>query len=165
MLDIVSTEYNTEWLSFPSLTRKRLYPNSINQIVDFQVIPNKRNVFAVFNKKCSFELLRAASNAESHKLQRIKKGRVDDLSCGAVSKMYGSELAIGMSTGFIKIFSVESGQFMPFRFRPDQIGNAVIGLDYSSNDEHLAAAYDSGDVGLFNLKAGVKTNVFNCNGP
>lgn len=165
MLDIISTEYSTEWLSFPSLTRKCFYPSTFNQVVDFQVIPHNRNVFAVFNKKSSFELLRAVNKAESHKIQRLMKGQVDDLSCGAVSKLYGSELAIGTSTGFIKIFSVESNQFLPFKFRPDQIGNSVIGLDYSCNDEHLAAAYDSGDVGLFNMNGGVKTNVFNCNGP
>lgn len=164
MFDVISSAHSTEWLSFPSLTPKCSYPNVNNQIVDFQVIPNK-NCFALFNRKSNFELMRAVSRTESHKLQRIKKGKTDDLSCGAIAKLYGSELALGMDTGFVRLFSVQSGQFMPFKFRPDQIGNSVIAMDYSSNDEHLAVAYDSGDIGLFNLKGGVKTNVFNCSGP
>lgn len=163
MFDLISTAHSTEWLSFPNLSIKYSYPNPNNQIVDCQVIPN-RNCFALFNRTSNFELLRTVIQPDRNQIQRIKKGKADELSCGALSKLYGSELALGMNTGFVRLFSVQAGQFMPFKFRPNQTGNAVIGMDYSGNDEHLAVAYNVGDVSLFNLKAGVKTSVFNTAG-
>lgn len=163
MLDLISTAHSTEWLSFANLSTKYSYSNPNDQIVDCQVIPN-RNCFALFNRKSNFELLRTVIQPDLNKIQRIKKGRADELSCGAISKLYGSELALGMDTGFVRLFSVQSGQFLPFKFRPNQTGNAVVGIDYSGNDEHLAVAYNVGDVSLFNLKGGVKTNVFNATG-
>lgn len=83
---------------------------------------------------------------------------------GAISKTFGGELALGLSTGIIRRFSVQAGDFIPNKLKPDRFGNSVIGLDYTSCDEHLAALYESGDINLFGLKTGVKTDVFRCEG-
>ena len=97
-------------------------------------------------------------------IQRIKKRQVDDISCGAISKVGGAEIAIGKTTGFIRLFNVQSGDYLPVKFKPDRVGNSVIGLDYSNTDEYLAAVYDSADVNLYGLKTGIKTDTFKLDG-
>lgn len=161
MFDVISTADTTEWHSFPDLNTKCSYSHVANGTVDFQVIPN-RNYFALFNRKFGLEFLRTVIKDATNDIQRIKKRQINDLVCGAISKIHGSELALGMSSGVIRLFSIKSGQYTPFKYRPDIIGNSVITLDYSNNDEYLAAAYESGDINLYALKAGLKTNIFHC---
>lgn len=159
MFDVISSAKNTQWSTFPTLWSKSTYSHVANEAVDFQVIPGK-NCFAQFNKKFGFELLRTHNNDNKELIQRIKKRHVNEITCGAIAKLCGSEISIGLSTGFVKIFSLEKNDYMPFSFRPDRLGNSVVGLDYSSSDEHLAAIYDSSDINIFGLKTGVKTNTF-----
>lgn len=159
MFDVISSAKNTQWFSFPSLCTKYTYSHVANETVDFQTIPG-RNAFTEFNKKSGFELLRTVSKDYVESIQRIKKRQIEDLSCGAVSKLYGSELAIGMSTGLIRIFSIEKAEFIPAKFKPDKHGNSVVGLDYSNDDAYMAAVYESSDICLFGMKTGVKTNSF-----
>lgn len=163
MLDVISAAKNTQWLSFPTLCSKYIHSHVANEAVDLQIVPGK-NYFAEFNKKFGFEVLRTTSKDNVDIIQRAKKRQFDDLSCGAISKLCGSEIAIGMTTGFIRIFSTQTGDYMPFKFKPDRIGNSVIGLDYSNNDEYLAAVYDSSDVNLFGMKTSIKTDTFRFDG-
>lgn len=163
MFDVISTAKNTQWNSFPTLCSKYSYSHVANEAVDFQVIPGK-NCFVEFNKKFGFELLRTVNKDNKELIQRIKKRQVDDLSCGAISKVNGGEIALGTTTGFVRLFSVQSGDFVPVKFKPDRIGNSVIGLDYSNTDEYLAAVYDSSDINLFGLKTGIKTDTFRFDG-
>lgn len=158
MFDVISTAKNTQWISFPTLTSKYTHPHVANESVDFQVIPGK-NCFVEFNKKFGFELLRTRDKDNKEVIQRIKKRKVDDISCGAISSS-GGQISIGMTTGFIRLFNVQSGEYVPVKFKPDRMGNSVVGLDYSSTDEYLAAVYDSADVNLFGLKTGIKTDTF-----
>lgn len=163
MFDVISSAKNTQWFSFPSLCTKYTYSHVANEAVDFQTLQG-RNCFAEFNKKSGFELLRTVSKDYVESIQRIKKRQIEDLSCGAVSKLYGSELAIGMSTGIVRIFSIEKGDYIPTKFKADKHGNGVVGLDYSNDDEYLATVYESSDICLFGMKTGVKTNSFALDG-
>lgn len=163
MFDVISSAKNTQWLSFPNLCTKYTYSHVANEAVDFQLIPD-RNCFAEFNKKSGFELIRTVSKNNVDSIQRIKKRLIDDLSCGAVSKAFGSELAIGMTTGLIQIFSIAKGEFLPLKIKPNKLRNSVIGLDYSNDDEYLAAVYEGADICLFGMKTGVKTDSFTCDG-
>lgn len=97
-------------------------------------------------------------------VQRIKKRKVDDISCGAIAKVGGAEIAIGKTTGFIRLYSLHTNDYVPIKFKPDRVGNSVNGLDYSNTDEYLAAVYDSGDINLYGLKTGIKTDTFKLDG-
>lgn len=163
MFDVISAAKNTQWLSFPRSCTKYSYSHVANEDIDFQVVPGK-NYFAEFNKKSGFELLRTTNKDGKDIIQRAKKRELDDLSCGAISKLYGSEIAIGLTTGFIRIFSTQTGDYMPYKFKPDRIGNSVVCLDYSNNDEYLAAVYDSYDINLFGMKTKIKTDTFRFDG-
>ncbi|XP_055309268.1 uncharacterized protein LOC129573096 [Sitodiplosis mosellana] len=158
MFDVISTAKNTQWITFPTLGSKYTHSHVANEAVDFQVIPGK-NCFVEFNKKFGFELLRTRDKDNKEVIQRIKKRQVDDISCGAIASS-GGQIGIGMTTGFIRLFNVQSGEYVPIKFKPDRMGNSVVGLDYSSTDEYLAAVYDSADVNLFGLKTGIKTDTF-----
>lgn len=163
MVDVISSGKNTQWHSFPSLHTKCTYSHIGNEPVDFQVVPG-RNCFLEINKKAGFELLRTLQKNNEEKIQRLKKHQLDDLNCGAVSKGFGCELALGMTTGFIRIFDVQTSQYTRRKLKPDKIGNSVVYLDYSNCDQYLAALYDSGDINLYGLKTGVKTDVLRFDG-
>lgn len=163
MYDVISTAKNTQWLSFPTLNPKCQYSHVANETVDFQVFPGT-NGFVEFNKSFGFELLRAISKDNKDVIQRVKKRQFSDLSCGCISKLCGSEIAIGTTTGTIRIFSVKTGDYMPIKFKPDRIGNSVVSLDYSKTGEFLAAAYDSADINLFSLKSNTKVDTYRFNG-
>lgn len=163
MFDVIATAKNTQWLSYPGLFSNYTYSHVENDAVDFQVIPGK-NIFVGFNKKFGFELLRTVNHDGKDIIQRIKKRKLDDVSCGAITKTNGDEIALGMTTGFIRMFSVTSGEMAPHKFKPDRIGNSVVSLDYSNTGEYLAAVYDSTDIGLYGLKTGVRTNTFKLSG-
>lgn len=163
MVDIISTSKNTQWHTYPNLQTKCTYSHIANEPIDFQVL-NGRNCFLQVNKKSGFELLRTKSKNGIDTIQRVKKRKMDDLQCAAPSKMYGSEFALGFSTGFIRFFSLQFNKFIPMEFQPDKIGNSVVCLDYSNCDEHLAALYESGDICLYGMKTSVKTGVFRMDG-
>lgn len=164
MFDVISTSKNTQWLTFPSLNSKcTSYSHVGNESVDFQVIPGQSG-FAEFNKSFGFELLRAINKDNKDVIQRVKKRQFTDLSCGAISKLCGSEIAIGTITGNIRIFSVQNGDYMPIKFKPDRIGNSVVDLDYSKTDAFLAATYDSNDINVFNMKSSAKESTFRLSG-
>lgn len=163
MFDVISTSKSTQWLSFPSLNSKCTYSHVANEAVDFRVVPDK-NGFVEFNKSFGFELLRAINKDNKDVIQRVKKRQFTDLSCGAISKLCGSEIALGTIAGNIRIFSVQNGDYMPIKFKPDRIGNSVVDLDYSKTDEFLAAAYDNSDINVFSLKSNAKVNTFRFSG-
>lgn len=163
MFDVISTAKCTQWSSFPKLCSISSYKHVANEAVDFQVIPGK-NCFVEFNKKFGFELLRTVNKDNKETIQRIKKHQVIDISCGAIAKGSGAEIAIGLTTGFIRLFNLQSGDYIPIKFKPDRLGNSVIHLDYSNTDDYLAAVYDNSDINLFGLKTGIKTDTFKFDG-
>lgn len=120
MLDVITSGKNTQWHTFPNLNTKCTYSHIDNEQVDFQVVPG-HNCFLEINKKSGFELLRAHNKDGTDIFQRLKKRQLDDLYCGATSKTYGSQLALGMSTGFIRIFDVQTGDFRPNKIKPGKI--------------------------------------------
>lgn len=162
MFDIISTARNTHWSSFPDICSKYEQSHVSNASCDFEVIPGK-NCFVEFNKKFGFELMRTAYRDNKEVIQRIKKRQVDEISCGTISNA-GTEIAIGQTTGFIRLFSVQTGNYIPIKFKPERVGNCVVDLDYSNSDEYLAAVYESGEIYLFGMKTGVKTNTFKFDG-
>lgn len=164
MFDVISSAKNTQWSLFPTLCSKYTLSHVANASVDFEVIPDK-NCFVGFNKKFGFELMRTRVCPEDNKevIQRIKKRQIDDISCGAITSS-GEQIAVGMTTGIIRLFSVQTAKPDSLKFKPDRIGNSVVGVDYSSTDEYLAAVYDSADINLFGLKTGIKTDTFKLDG-
>lgn len=163
MFDIISSGKNTQWHSFPILHTKSSYSHIANESIDFQLVAG-RNCFLEVNKKSGFELLRTINKNGTDSIQRMLKRNMSDLQCGAPSKMYGNEVALGLSTGFIRIYSLDHNELMPIKLKPDKVGNSVACLDYSNCDEHLAALYDSGDICLYGLKTSVKTDVYHFDG-
>lgn len=157
MFDVISSSKNTQWHSFPNLMTKYNYSHISNEPVDFQLITN-RNYFLEVNKKSGFELLRTQSKNNVDIIQRVKKRQMDDLRYAAVSKMYGSEIALGLSNGMIRLFNLEQGDFMPLKLKPNKIGDPVVCLDYSNCDEYLAALFDSRVINIYGLKTNIKTD-------
>lgn len=160
MFDVISSYTSTNLHSFPNLQSKCTYLHAGDGVADFQVFSGK-NGFMSINKKSGFELLQTLNENGTDSIQRLKKCQVDDLECGAVSKLnVGSELALGTSTGYIRIFNTEKANFMPVKLNAEK--SPVVGLDYSICDQYLAALYDNFTVNIFGLKTGVKTDAFRC---
>lgn len=163
MVEVIASGKHTQWLSFPNLHTKCEYSHILNEPLDFQLMAG-RNCFLEVNKKSGFELMRTVNKNGKDLIQRMIKRELSDLQSGAPSKMFGSEIALGLTTGFIRIFSINHSEFMPIKLKPDRIGNSVICMDYSNCDEHLAALYESGDICLYGLKTAVKTDAFKFDG-
>lgn len=161
---MISSGKNTQLHSYPNLETKYTYPHAGDESTDFQVIQD-RNCFVEINKKVGFELLRTVTKNGDNSIQRLKKRQLpDDLACGAVSKLYGNQIALGMTNGYVRLFDVQSGEFMNAKLKPDRIGKSVAGLDYTNCDEHIATLYENGDINIFGLKTHVKTDSFRCDG-
>lgn len=163
MFEVVSSAANTQWHTFPNLHTRCTYSHVGNEQVDFQLI-GKRNCILEVNKKAGFELLRTYTKNNVDMIQRLKKRQMDDLQCGAASKVYGSEIALGLSTGFVRLFNIQSGEFLPIKLKPNEIGNSVTALSYSSCDEYLAALYENGETSIFGLKTNVKMDTVRFDG-
>lgn len=117
MLEIISTGKNTQWHSFPNFHTKYSYSHINNEPVDFQVLPGK-NIFLEINKKYGFELMRTYNKDGNDILQRVKKCQLDDLICGATTKTNTSEVALGLSTGFIRMFNISTSKFISSKLSP-----------------------------------------------
>lgn len=117
MLEVLSSGKNTQWHSFPIFQTKCSYSHIANEPADFQVFPG-HNCFLEINKKSGFELLRTYNKNGTDIIQRVKKRQMDDLYCGATTKTNGTEVALGLSTGFIRMFNVNSGDFLSSKLRP-----------------------------------------------
>lgn len=163
MFEIISSAENTQWHTFPEFSTKYSYSHVANEKVDFELVSD-RNYFLEINKKCGFELLRTCKKNHVEIIQRVKKRQLDDLQCATVSRVYGSEVALGLSTGFVRLFSLKSGNFLPIKLKPNEIGNSVSALSFSCLDEHLAILYESGDISIFGMKTSVKTDTFRFDG-
>lgn len=163
MLEVISAAENTQWHSFPNFATKYTYSHVANEKVDFELVPN-RNYFVGINKKCGFEMLRTCRKNHVESIQRVKKRQLDDLQCGAILPGDGTELALGFSTGIVRLFNLHAGNFLPFKFKPNEIGNSVAGLSYNCADEHLAALYENGEITVFGKKTSVKTDTFKLDG-
>lgn len=163
MVDIISSAKSTKLHTYPFVSTKHTYSHIANEPCDFQIYPN-RNCILQINKKFGFELLHTINKNGVDIVQRIKKAKLDNLQCGAVPKSDSDEIAVGTTTGFVRIFDVQAGDFTPIKFKPDRVGNNVVALDYSNCDGHLAALYDSSDINLYGMKTGIKTDTFRCDG-
>lgn len=118
MLELISSSRATQLHNFPNLETKFTYSHNANESEDFQFFSTK-NAFVSFNwKSCSFELLRTSTKNNSDIIQRLKKRHIDDLKCGACSDIEKGEIALGLTTGFIRFFDIESAEFLPNRFKP-----------------------------------------------
>lgn len=119
MVDIISAAKDLKWLTFPTLNRLFTYAHALNQEVDFQVIP-EQNSFVGFNKSYGIEILRTGIANGKEIVKPILKHPTEGVSCGAVSKVNGSDLAVGMTNGFIRFFNTSSKEFTAVQFRPDK---------------------------------------------
>lgn len=163
MLEVISTAGNTQWHTFPHFATKYTYSHVANEKVDFEMVAD-RNYFVEINKKCGFELLRTSRKNNMDLIQRIKKRQLDDLQCAAISRVEGTEVALGLSTGFVRLFSLRNGSFLPIKLKPNEIGNSVTGLSYSCSDEHLSVLYENGVVSIFGIKTNIKTDTLQFDG-
>lgn len=119
MVDTISTAKDLKWLTFPTLKSLSTYAHALNQEVDFQVIPGQ-NSFVGFNKSYGIELLRTGIANGQRIVKPILKHPIEGVSCGAVSKVSGSDLAVGMKNGFIRLFNTSSNEFTGVQFKPDK---------------------------------------------
>lgn len=119
MFDVISAGRNTKWLAFPTLSSHSTYSHTLNQEVDFQVVP-RQNVFVGFNKSYGFELLQTGIVAGQKIVKPIKKQPIAELSCGAVSKTTGNELALGVKNGDVRVFDIRSNDFTAVKLRADR---------------------------------------------
>lgn len=125
MLEIISSGKNTQLHTFPILTTKCTYSHVGNEDVDFQVFSGT-NVFLEVNRKSGFELLRTQCRNGIDNIQRIKKRQLDDLYCAATSKVDIRDVALGLSTGFIKFFNINTGEILPNKFAPGKLLRCTI---------------------------------------
>lgn len=117
-MEIISSGRNTQLQQFPNLETKYTHSHNANDTEDFQFFSTK-NAFVSFNRKSSsFELLRTSNKNDTDIIQRMKKRQVDDLSCGACSGIEKGEVAIGLTTGYIRFFDIESAEFIATKFKP-----------------------------------------------
>lgn len=188
MFDVISSAKSTRWLSFPTLDIHSTHPHAFKQDVDFQLTP-EQNMFVQFNKSYGVEILQTGIANGKRIVASIKKFEVEDLSSGAVSKVTGNSLAIGMRNGVIRFFDRAANEFTPVKFKPDKISKyllhlysmqtrwylncslikrgyfltsdqSVSALEFSCCDGYLAAVYDNSDINLYGLRTGIKTDTF-----
>lgn len=119
MFDVISSGKNTKWLEFPTLNTNSTYAHTLNEEIDFQVQP-RQNIVVGFNKSYGFELLQTGSLTDRKIIKPIKKQPVENLSCGAVSKTTGNELAIGLKNGDIRVFDIRSNDFTSAKLKADK---------------------------------------------
>lgn len=110
MYEIVSSGRNTQWHCFPNFQTKCSYSHIANEPVDFQTI-STTNTFLEINKKHGFELLRTYNKDGTDIIQRVKKCQLDDISYGAACKTGVGEVALGFTTGFVRIFDMTKSKF------------------------------------------------------
>lgn len=134
MFDVISAGKSTKWLAFPTLSAHSTYAHTLNQEVDFQVVP-QQNTFVGFNKSYGFELLQTGIADDQKVVRAVKKQPVAELSCGTVSKATGHELAVGMKNGDVRVFDTRFNDFTSVKLRADKSSKCRFSKLYSAIDQ------------------------------
>lgn len=116
-MEILSSSNNTQILGFPDLETKYMHTHTLEETQDFQFVPDKR-LFLTINKTSGFELLRSVVQNGAPFITRMKKRKIDDLVCGATSSFSKNDIALGLSTGYIKFFNIKTAEFLATKFKP-----------------------------------------------
>lgn len=124
MYEIVSSGKNTQWHCFPKFQTKCTYSHIANEPVDIHALPGT-NSFLEINKKYGFELLRTYNKDGADIIQRVKKCQLDDVNCGATTTTNVGEIALGLSTGFIRMFNISTGKFLSSKLPPGKISTII----------------------------------------
>nr|XP_029729417.1 protein NEDD1 [Aedes albopictus] len=157
MYEILSCAKNTQLHSFPSLdvlgvgTHANDGKDSNESVCQF--FPRTK-LFLRTNRNWGVELLRIKDINGMPTMAHVQKRTIDNLYCVACPKTAIEEVAVGMTSGSIRLMNLKNTTAGLKRLDTDRLTNGVICMDYSANDDFLAAVYENGTVNLY----GTKTN-------
>lgn len=157
MYEILSCAKNTQLHSFPSLEvlGQGAHANDgkdSNESV-CQFFPRTK-LFLRTNRNWGVELLRIKEIAGKPTMAHVQKRTIDNLYCVACPKTAVEEVAVGMTSGSIRLMNLKNTTAGLKRLDTDRLTNGVIFMDFNATDDFLAAVYENGTVNLY----GTKTN-------
>lgn len=85
----------------------------------------------------------------------VRRLRLEQVNCVACPKSVGDDIAIGLSTGYIKTYHYKTNAEVN-KYRPSSLNNGVIGLDFNESDEFLASVHENGVVNIYGQKTSVQ---------
>ncbi|XP_062546328.1 uncharacterized protein LOC134212456 [Armigeres subalbatus] len=157
MNEILSCAKNTQLHSFPSLEVLGIGAHAndgkdSNESV-CQFFPRTK-LFLRTNRNWGLELMRIKDVEGKPTMSHVQKRPIDNLYCVACPKTGLEEVAIGMTSGSIRLMNIKNTSAGLKRLDTDRLTNGVIFMDFSASDDFLAAVYENGTVNLY----GTKTN-------
>lgn len=157
MYEILSCAKNTQLHSFPTLEVLGVGAHAndgkdSNESV-CQFFPRTK-LFLRTNRNWGVEFLRIKDVEEKPTMAPVQKRTIDNLYCVACPKTAIEEVAVGMTSGSIRLMNIKNSSAGLKRLDADRLTNGVIFMDYNASDDFLAAVYENGTVNLY----GTKTN-------
>ena len=169
-MEIISSERSTTLSGFPDFKTKFIYRHANNEANDFQFFGKKR-LFIEVNKKSGLEFLRIlrptpinndTNNdiATSNSISRVRKMRIENLFCVGCPKQGHDEIALGLSTGQIKLLDYKTTT-LTSKFVAENARHSVVSLDFNASDEYLSSVYENGTINIYGIKTKTKLETLN----
>ncbi|XP_030382813.1 uncharacterized protein LOC115630417 isoform X2 [Scaptodrosophila lebanonensis] len=150
-MHLISTAKQTVLSDFADLETKSTYVHANGETTDFQFNAQKK-VFVEVEKTTGLAVMRIKEKQEkAPEIQRVRKLTIDNAFCVGCAKQSLEEIAVGQSTGFVKLYNYRTAQLI-HRFPADQPRSTVLYVDYNSTDEYIAAVRESGSINIYGTK-------------
>ncbi|XP_022227007.2 uncharacterized protein LOC111077153 [Drosophila obscura] len=158
-MQLISTSKKTVLSDFADLETKSIYVHENGEPTDFQFNAQRR-VFVEVDKMAGLAVMRIREKEEkAPEIQRVRKLTIDNAFCVCCAKQTSEEIALGQSSGCVKLYNYRTAQLI-HRFPADQQRSTVIYVDYNCTDEYIAAVKEGGAINIFGTKTKQKINTF-----
>ncbi|XP_058815611.1 uncharacterized protein LOC131679074 [Topomyia yanbarensis] len=150
MYDIISCAKDTQLHTFPAMEPLCTSAHVNSNGSDCHFFPDKK-LFLRTNKNWGVEMMRIKDVEGKPTIANVKKITMDSLYCVACPKTDREEIAIGFTSGLIRLMNYKKSTNTK-RLEPDRLANGVTFMDFSITDDVLAAVYENGTVNLYGMK-------------
>ncbi|XP_034666308.1 uncharacterized protein LOC117900172 [Drosophila subobscura] len=158
-MHLISTSKSTVLSDFADLETKSIYVHANGEATDFQFNAQRR-VFVEVDKMAGLAVMRIREKEEkAPEIQRVRKLTIDNAFCVCCAKQTSEEIALGQSSGCVKLYNYRTAQLI-HRFPADQQRSTVVYVDYNCTDEYIAAVKEGGSINIFGTKTKQKVNTF-----
>ncbi|XP_068145223.1 protein NEDD1 [Drosophila tropicalis] len=149
-MHLISTSKITVLSDFADLETKSTFVHANGETSDFQF--NQRRLFVEVDKKAGLAVMRIKEKEDkAPEIQRVRKLTIDNAFCVCCAKQSTEEIAVGQSTGYVKLYNYRTAQLI-HRFPADSSRSAILYVDYNANDEYIAAVTESGSTNIYGTK-------------
>ncbi|KAL7741607.1 hypothetical protein ACLKA6_019377 [Drosophila palustris] len=148
---LISTSKKTVLSDFADLETKSAYVHANGEQTDFQFNAQRR-VFVEVDKKAGLAVMRIKENQQNApEIQRVRKLTIDNAYSVCCAKMAPNQIAIGQSSGFVKLFDFRTAQLI-HRYPANSSRSTVLCLDYNCTDEYIAVVLEDGKINICGTK-------------